>query len=78
VGRGIEASRERAALLLSTGRYESLPDAVVEDTFGIPRANTVRKRAPILEGLDYNVFSEAQAPEVPRETVRKASDASIA
>jgi hypothetical protein len=69
VGRGIEASRERAALLLSTGGYESLPDAVVEDTFGIPRAKTVRKRAPILEGLNYNVFSKAQAPEVPRETV---------
>jgi hypothetical protein len=54
VGRVQEASRERAAYVLKT--YESQPDARLEDLY--PRPETVRRRAPLLERLGYNVFTQ--------------------
>jgi hypothetical protein len=54
VGRAQEASRERAAYVLKT--YEFQPDARLADLY--PRPETVRRRAPLLERLGYNVFSE--------------------
>jgi len=62
-GRATKAARERAAMLLSTGRYESQPNAVVAATFGVQSAKIVRKRAPVLQRLDYNVFSEPRGGE---------------
>jgi hypothetical protein len=53
-GRAQEASRERAAYVLKT--YESQPDARLADLY--PRPETVRRRAPLLERLGYNVFSQ--------------------
>jgi hypothetical protein len=54
-GRVQEASRVRAAHVLET--YESQPDARLAATL-YPRPETVRRRAPLLERLGYNVFSE--------------------
>jgi hypothetical protein len=54
VGRAQEASRERAAHVLKT--YKAQPD--VRLTALYPRPETVRRRAPLLEKLGYNVFSE--------------------
>ena len=55
VGRVQEASRERAAYILKT--YESEPDVRLAEAL-YPRPETVRRRAPLLERLGYNVFSE--------------------
>jgi hypothetical protein len=55
VGRAQEASRERAAYVLKT--YESQPDVRLAAAL-YPRPETVRRRAPLLEKLGYNVFSE--------------------
>jgi hypothetical protein len=54
VGRAQEASRERVAYVLKT--YRSQPDAHLADLY--PRPETVRRRAPLLERLGYNVFSQ--------------------
>jgi hypothetical protein len=54
VGRVQEASRERAAYVLKT--YKSQPDVRLAALY--PRPETVRRRAPLLEKLGYNVFSE--------------------
>jgi hypothetical protein len=53
-GKVQQASRERAAHVLET--YESQPDARLAALY--PRPETVRRRAPLLERLGYNVFSE--------------------
>ena len=53
-----KVSRERAAFVLST--YESQPDELLTRTL-YPSAKIVRTRAPILQSLGYNVFSERQA-----------------
>ncbi|MCA1728146.1 MAG: hypothetical protein LC751_01650 [Actinobacteria bacterium] len=55
IGSKEEASREKAALILST--YESQPDEVLVDSLN-PRAKVVRQSAPILQRLGDNVFSE--------------------
>jgi len=58
---GVEAgnkervARERAAFVLST--YESQPDEALTESLN-PRARVVRERAPVLQKLGYNVFSE--------------------
>jgi hypothetical protein len=54
LGAEIRATREEAAYVLST--YESQPDERLEVIHGRPE--TVKRRAPILEELGYNVFSE--------------------
>jgi hypothetical protein len=54
-GISTEATRERAAAILST--YESQPDSQL--TILNPNPQVVRKRAPILQRLSYNVFSES-------------------
>jgi hypothetical protein len=56
VGRVQEASRERAAYILKT--YDSEPDMRLAAAL-YPRPETVRRRAPLLERLGYNVFSES-------------------
>ena len=56
VGRKQEALRERAAHVLKT--YESQPDARLVATLYYPRPETVRRRAPVLKRLGYNVFSK--------------------
>jgi hypothetical protein len=56
VGKKQEALRERAAHVLKT--YESQPDARLVAALYYPRPETVRKRAPVLKRLSYNVFSE--------------------
>ncbi len=48
-------ARERAAFVLST--YESQPDEALTESLN-PRARVVRERAPVLQRLGYNVFSE--------------------
>jgi hypothetical protein len=57
VGRAQEAFRERAAHVLET--YASEPDARLAVLY--PRPETVRRRAPFLKKLRYNVFSEPLA-----------------
>jgi len=52
-------SREKAAFVLST--YESQPDEALTESLN-PHARVVRERAPVLQRLGYNVFSESQAP----------------
>src|SRR5919112_1852722 len=59
VGRVQEASRERAVHVLDT--YSSQPDARLVALY--PRPETVRSRAPLLERLGYNVFSEPWPPD---------------
>src|SRR5215203_2722547 len=59
VGRVQEVSRERAAHVLET--YRSQPDARLVALY--PRPKTVRRRAPLLERLGYNVFSEPLPPD---------------
>jgi len=54
-GISTEVTRERAAYILAT--YESQPDSRL--TSLDPNPQLVRKRAPILQRLDYNVFSES-------------------
>ncbi len=61
VGKYTEASRERAALLLTSGKYKSLPDGAIDESFGTSRSSIVKKQAPILKRLHYNVFSEPRA-----------------
>jgi hypothetical protein len=61
VGKYTEASRERAALLLTSGKYKSLPDAALAESFGTSQGRVVRENAPILKRLHYNVFSEPRA-----------------
>ncbi len=56
LGAEIRATREEAAYVLST--YESQPDERLEVIHGRPE--TVKRRAPILEELGYNVFSESE------------------
>ncbi len=56
------ASREKAAFVLYA--YESQPDEALAERLN-PRANVVRERAPVLQGLGYNVFSEPQARGLP-------------
>jgi biotin operon repressor len=51
-------SREKAAFVLST--YESQPDELLSKKLN-PSAKLIRKRAPVLQRLGYNVFSEPQA-----------------
>lgn len=56
------ASTEKAAFVLAT--YETQPDELLAETSGITRrrgARVVRERAPVLQRLGYNVFSEPQA-----------------
>lgn len=55
LGISTEATREKAAVVLAT--YESQPDSQL--TSLNPNPQLVRKRAPILQKLDYNVFSES-------------------
>src|SRR5215211_7254874 len=59
VGRVQEVSRERAAHVLET--YRSQPNARLVALY--PRPETVRNRAPFLERLGYNVFSEPLPPD---------------
>ena len=59
VGRAQEVSGERAAHVLET--YRSQPDARLVALY--PRPETVRSRAPFLERLGYNVFSEPLPPD---------------
>jgi hypothetical protein len=59
VGRVQEVSRERAAHVLET--YRSQPNARLVTLY--PRPQTVRRRAPLLERLGYNVFSEPLPPD---------------
>jgi hypothetical protein len=54
VGRMQEVSRERAAHVLKT--YKSQPDARLLVLY--PRPEILRRRAPVLEKLGYNVFSD--------------------
>jgi hypothetical protein len=54
LGAEIRSTREEAAYVLST--YESQPDERLEVIHRRPE--TVKRRAPILEELGYNVFSE--------------------
>jgi hypothetical protein len=53
-GHATEVIRQRAARTLAT--YESQPDFALASLY--PNPEVVRKRAPLLERLDYNVFSE--------------------
>ncbi|PLS81543.1 MAG: hypothetical protein CYG60_25765, partial [Actinobacteria bacterium] len=62
VGAREKVNRERSAFVLST--YESQPDQVLEQTL-YPNARIVKRRAPVLKRLGYNVFSEPQAPLPP-------------
>ena len=55
LGISTEATREKAAAVLAT--YESRPDRQL--TSLNPNPQLVRKRAPILQKLHYNVFSES-------------------
>ena len=50
---------EKTAFVVST--YESQPDEVLKEISGIGIARVIRERAPILQTLGYNVFSEPQA-----------------
>ena len=61
-GRHDKASTEKAAFILAT--YETQPDELIGETSGITQrlgARVVRERAPVLQELGYNVFSEPQA-----------------
>jgi hypothetical protein len=55
IGTREQVSREKAAFVLST--YGSEPDEALAGSLN-PRARVVRDRAPILQRLGYNVFSE--------------------
>lgn len=62
-GRRSKAENEKAAFVVAT--YESQPDEVLQENSGINKgARVVRERAPVLQRLGYNVFSEAQAQQV--------------
>ena len=52
--RATEAARERTVLVLPN--YEGCPRPVLAATLGT-RSGVVKKRAPVLERLDLNVFS---------------------
>jgi hypothetical protein len=65
-GRKSKAKNEEIAYVLSS--YESQSDALLADISGIggeKGARVVRERAPVLQRLGYNVFSEPQAPPNP-------------
>jgi hypothetical protein len=51
--------REEAAFVLAT--YETQPDWALEARLVHPSAAFVKKRAPVLQRLDYNVFSQPRA-----------------
>jgi len=55
--------REEAAFVLAT--YETQPDWTLEAHLLHPSAELVRRRAPILQRLGYNVFSEPRAGGLP-------------
>jgi hypothetical protein len=59
-GGHLKVKTEEAAYVLST--YESRPDELLSDISGISNdgALVVRERAPVLQRLGYNVFSEPQ------------------
>jgi len=59
VGSTAKILREKAAFTLYT--YESQPDEALTESLN-PRPRLVRERAPVLQRLGYNVFSERQAP----------------
>jgi len=64
-GRQNKEKTEEAAFVLAT--YESQPDEVLAETPGISLgegAKVTRERAPVLQRLGYNVFSEAQAQQI--------------
>jgi hypothetical protein len=66
-GRQSRAKNEELAYVLS--KYETQPDALLSDISGVGGnrgAKIVRERAPVLQRLGYNVFSEPQAPPNPR------------
>jgi hypothetical protein len=70
-GKPLRAKNQELAYALST--YESQPDALLADISGIgdkKGARIVRERAPVLQRLGYNVFSEPQAPPPPRNKKR--------
>jgi hypothetical protein len=58
VGSKERVYREKAASVLST--YESQPDEALTESLN-PRTKVVRERAPVLQRLGYNVFSEPQS-----------------
>jgi hypothetical protein len=62
IGSNDRVYRERAAFVLST--YETQPDEALTESLH-PRAAFVRKTAPVLQGLGYNVFSEGQGGDLP-------------
>jgi hypothetical protein len=62
VGREERMFRERAAFVLST--YESQPDKALAESLH-PRPALVRRTAPILQSLGYNVFSGPQTQGLP-------------
>jgi hypothetical protein len=59
-GRKEEESREKAAFVLST--YESQPDEALTESLDPNNPKAVRKLAPVLQRLGYNVFSESPTP----------------
>ena len=64
-GRQNREKTEEAAFVLAT--YESQPDEVLGETPGLSLgegAKVTRERAPVLQRLGYNVFSEAQAQQI--------------
>jgi hypothetical protein len=65
-GRHNREKTEEEAFVLAT--YESQPDEVLAETPGISPggegAKVTRERAPVLQRLGYNVFSEAQAQQI--------------
>ena len=62
VGAREKVSREKSAFILST--YESQPDQLLERHL-YPNPRIVKRRAPVLEELGYNVFSEPGASSLP-------------
>ncbi len=62
IGSNDRVYRERAAFVLST--YETQPDEALTESLH-PRPTFVRRMAPILQNLGYNVFSEPQAQGPP-------------
>jgi hypothetical protein len=62
-GQTTAAARERAATVLLG--YDSYPNRVLAATFGT-RARVVKKYAPVLRDLDYNVFSKGHERSLKR------------
>lgn len=63
VGAREKISREKSAFILST--YESQPDQVLKQ-YLYPNPRVVKRRAPVLEEIGYNVFSEPGASSLPK------------